>query len=84
MCCIGCKQPLYRAPDRAAVAGTEHQLLAGLLLRVALEQPDEASLDITFLPAGIMRLSGNGSLPWRLDRVNEVAPPLADSATVPP
>ncbi|MGD0473614.1 MAG: histidine phosphatase family protein [Candidatus Velthaea sp.] len=54
------------------------------LLRVALEEPDEASLGVTFLPASIMRLSGDGSLPWRLDRVNEVAPPLAGSAAVMP
>ena len=54
------------------------------LLRVALDEPDEASLGVTFLPASIMRLSGDGSLPWRLDRVNEVAPPLADSATAAP
>jgi broad specificity phosphatase PhoE len=51
------------------------------LLRVALDEPDEASLGVTFLPASIMRLSGDGSLPWRLDRVNEVAPLLADSAS---
>jgi broad specificity phosphatase PhoE len=54
------------------------------LLRVALDEPDEASLGVTFLPASIMRLSGDGSLPWRLDRVNEVAPPLADSAAALP
>ena len=54
------------------------------LLRVALEEPDEASLGVTFSPASIMRLSGDGSLPWRLDRVNEVAPPLAGSAAVMP
>lgn len=54
------------------------------LLRVALDELDEASLGVTFLPASIMRLSGNGSLPWRLDRVNEVAPPLADSAVALP
>lgn len=51
------------------------------LLRVALQEPDEASLGVTFLPASVMRLSGDGSLPWRLDSVNEIAPPLADSAT---
>ena len=44
------------------------------LLRVALVEPDEASLGVVFAPASIMRLSGNGSLPWRLDRINEVAP----------
>jgi broad specificity phosphatase PhoE len=54
------------------------------LLRVALDEPDEASLGVTFLPASIMRLSGDGSLPWRLDRVNEVAPALADSAAALP
>jgi len=54
------------------------------LLRVALDEPDEASLGVTFLPASIMRLSGDGTLPWHLDRVNEVAPPLADSANVLP
>lgn len=54
------------------------------LLRVALDEPDEASLGITFLPASIMRLSGEGSLPWRLDRVNEIAPALADSGTALP
>jgi broad specificity phosphatase PhoE len=54
------------------------------LLRVALDEPNEASLGVTFLPASIMRLSGDGSLPWRLEQVNEVAPPLADSAAAVP
>ena len=48
------------------------------LLRVALDEPDEAALGVTFLPASIMRLTGDGSLPWRRERVNEGAPPLAD------
>jgi alpha-ribazole phosphatase len=54
------------------------------LLRVALGEPDEAALKITFLPASIMRLAGDGSLPWRLAGVNEIAPPLADSAAATP
>jgi hypothetical protein len=31
-----------------------------------------------------MRLAGDGSLPWVLARVNEIAPPLADSAAPAP
>jgi broad specificity phosphatase PhoE len=54
------------------------------ILRVALDETEPAALGVSLVPASIMRLSGNGSLPWRLDIVNEVAPPLADSAAVPP
>jgi hypothetical protein len=31
-----------------------------------------------------MRLTGDGSLPWTLAAVNEIAPPAADSATAAP
>jgi broad specificity phosphatase PhoE len=69
---------------RLAPAGralvVSHAGVMHALLRVALDVTDEASLGITFAPASIMRLSGDGSLPWRLDRVNELAPSLADSA----
>jgi len=54
------------------------------LLRVALAQRSEDALDVALLPASILRLSGDGSLPWELVRVNEIAPPLADSATALP
>jgi len=53
------------------------------LLRVALAEPDEAALGITFRPASIMRLEGDGTIPWLLSSVNEIAPPLADSAASP-
>jgi broad specificity phosphatase PhoE len=70
-------------PDGRALL-VSHAGVMHALLRVALDEPDEASLGVTFLPASIMRLSGDGTLPWHLDRVNEVAPPLADSANVLP
>lgn len=54
------------------------------LLRVALDGTEHAALGVKLLPASIIRLSGDGSLPWTLERVNEIAPPLADSATVAP
>jgi len=60
-------------------AGVMHALLA-----VALDDSEAEALSVSLRPASIMRMSGDGSLPWRLDRVNEVAPPLADSPTAPP
>ncbi len=54
------------------------------MLRVALGEPNESALGISFLPASIMRLSGAGSIPWHLACVNEIAPALADSATFAP
>jgi broad specificity phosphatase PhoE len=79
---------LAEVTARLAPAGrallVSHAGVMHALLRVALDEPDEASLGVTFLPASIMRLSGDGSLPWRLDRVNEVASALADSADVLP
>lgn len=54
------------------------------LLRVALAAADEASLGIKFVPASIMRLEGDGRIPWRLAGVNEVAPPLAESPSSAP
>jgi probable phosphoglycerate mutase len=68
------------APSGRALL-VSHAGVMHALLRIALEKPDEASLGITLAPASIMRLSGDGTLPWRLDRVNEIAPPLADSTT---
>lgn len=56
-----------------------HAGIMHALLRVALAEPDEAALGITFLPASIMRLAGDGSIPWRLECVNEIAPPPAAS-----
>jgi hypothetical protein len=44
------------------------------LLRVALDVPDESALGVTFVPAGVMRLSGSG-IPWTLARVNEPVAP---------
>ncbi len=61
-----------------------HAGIMHALVRVALAEPNEAALGITFKPASIMRLTGDGSIPWRLQRVNEIAPPLADSAGVAP
>ncbi len=71
------------APQGRALI-VSHAGVMHALLRVALDESDEAALGITFAPASIMRLSGDGSLPWRLERVNEIAPPLADSATTLP
>ncbi len=57
-----------------------HAGIMHALVSVALAEPDEAALGITFAPASIMRLAGDGNVPWRLERVNEIAPPLAGSA----
>ncbi len=70
-------------PDGRALL-VSHAGIMHALLRVALEEADEPALRISFLPASIMRLAGDGSLPWVLARVNEIAPPLADSAAPAP
>jgi broad specificity phosphatase PhoE len=57
-----------------------HAGIMHALVRVALDHRDEAALGISFLPASIMRLRGDGSTPWHIAALNEVAPPLADSA----
>ncbi len=61
-----------------------HAGIMHALVRVALDEPDEAALGISFQPASIMRLHGDGSGPWTLERYNEIAPPLADSSTAVP
>jgi broad specificity phosphatase PhoE len=71
------------APNGRALI-VSHAGVMHALLRVALAQRSEDALDVALLPASIMRLSGDGSLPWELVRVNEIAPPLADSATALP
>jgi broad specificity phosphatase PhoE len=60
------------APSGRALL-VSHAGVMHALLRVALDEPNEAALGVTFLPASIMRLTGDGSLPWRLQNVNEVA-----------
>lgn len=70
------------ATGRALIVS--HAGVMHALLRILLAEPDEAALAVTFAPASIMRLSGDGSLPWRLDRVNEIAAPLAESAAARP
>ncbi|GAC1414231.1 MAG: histidine phosphatase family protein [Candidatus Velthaea sp.] len=65
-------------PDGRALI-VSHAGVMHALLRVALDEADEAALGIKFVPAGIMRLEGDGRIPWRLASVNEVAPPLAES-----
>jgi broad specificity phosphatase PhoE len=70
-------------PDGRALL-VSHAGIMHALVRVALDEPDEAALGITFLPASIMRLHGDGVLPWTLERYNEIAPPLADSPTALP
>jgi broad specificity phosphatase PhoE len=72
-----------RLGPRGRALIVSHAGVMHALLRVALAEPNEAALGITFLPASIMRLGGDGSIPWRLIGVNEVAPPLADSAPSP-
>ncbi len=59
-------------------AGVMHAILG-----IALAEPEESALGITFRPASIMRLEGDGTIPWLLTSVNEIAPPLADSAASP-
>lgn len=71
------------APDGRALV-VSHAGIMHAIVRIALEEPEEAALGITFLPASIMRLHGTGALPWTLERYNEIAPPLADSPTVLP
>jgi broad specificity phosphatase PhoE len=66
-------------PDGRALI-VSHAGVMHALVRVALDEPDEAALGISFLPASIMRLQGDGSSPWRIAALNEVAPPLADYA----
>lgn len=70
-------------PDGRALL-VSHAGVMHALVRVALDEPDEAALGITFLPASIMRLRGDGRSPWRIAGINEIAPPLADSATPAP
>jgi broad specificity phosphatase PhoE len=70
-------------PDGRALV-VSHAGIMHALLRVALDESDERALGISFLPASIMRLAGDGSLPWRLECFNEIAPPLADCAPAPP
>jgi broad specificity phosphatase PhoE len=67
------------AKGRALVVS--HAGVMHALLRVALDEPAESSLGVAFLPASIMRLRGDGRIPWRLERVNEMARPQADPAT---
>ena len=71
------------APDGRALI-VSHAGIMHALLRVALNEPDEAALGIRFVPACIMRLIGDGNIPWRLARVNETAAPLPDSPATAP
>ncbi len=70
-------------PDQKALV-VSHAGIMHALLRVALRVEDEAALGIRFIPAGIMRLTGDGARPWTLAAVNEPVPPLADSAASAP
>jgi len=60
-------------PDGRALI-VSHAGVMHALLRVALDAPDESALGITFVPAGVMRLTGTG-IPWTLARVNEPVAP---------
>jgi broad specificity phosphatase PhoE len=60
-------------PDGRALI-VSHAGVMHALLRVALDVPDESALGVTFVPAGVMRLSGSG-IPWTLARVNEPVAP---------
>ena len=60
-------------PDGRALI-VSHAGVMHALLRVALDVPDESALGITFVPAGVMRLTGAG-IPWTLARVNEPVAP---------
>ena len=61
-------------PDGRALV-VSHAGVMHALLRVALDVPDESALGITFIPAGVMRLTGDGRVPWTLARVNESVAP---------
>jgi broad specificity phosphatase PhoE len=70
-----------RLPSDGRALIVSHAGIMHALLRIALDEPEGQALEVSLLPASIMRLRGDGVAPWRLEAVNEVAPPLADSAS---
>jgi probable phosphoglycerate mutase len=70
-------------PDGRALI-VSHAGVMHAILRETLAGTDGAALGVKLLPASILRLRGTGAIPWTLAAVNEIAPPLADSATIAP
>jgi len=50
------------------------------IAHVALAKPDDAALGIKFVPGAIMRLEGDGTIPWTRASLNETAPPVEATA----
>ncbi|MGB8265912.1 MAG: histidine phosphatase family protein [Candidatus Velthaea sp.] len=66
-----------RLPPEGRALIVSHAGVMHALLRVALGEAGAAALNVTFVPAAIMRLTGSGlpGAPWSVLRVNETAVP---------